>query len=66
LFPIFFGISFLIKKREKLMDSKEFKVKIENLIEIVEITKLAVEIENQTPLSTRNQLMSRFLSILNK
>jgi hypothetical protein len=60
LFPIFFGISFLIKKREKLMSSKEFNIKIENLIEIVEITKLTIEIENQTPLSTRNQLMSRF------
>eukprot|EP01080_Neovahlkampfia_damariscottae_P004226 gene4226-7563_t len=62
LFPIFFGIGYLIKKREKnLLIKKDLNVKmnkIQNLIEIIEIQKIGKEIEMRTPLSTKNQLMS--------
>lgn len=55
-----FQVALLKKKREILLSSDKIDLKIHDKLEIVSILKLAQEIEKETPIATKNQIMSVF------
>lgn len=67
LMPVFFAISLLMKRREMILNLKHdlisealASLKIDDLEEIPQLFNKAVELDKETPLATRNQMLALF------